>query len=108
MGKARDLNRGDIFRMHLYCEVLSAIPIAGGKHIKVKLAVEDQGRRRNRGTLTGSDKPSDLEFLDSGHTLEFICKPGRLFSLYKDWDDDDDDGDEFVVDPPPSSDLVDA
>jgi hypothetical protein len=87
--------------------VLSASPVAGGKRIKVKLAVEDQGRRRNRGALTGSDKPSGLEFLDVGHTLELICKPGRLFHLYRDRNDGDDD-EEFVIDPAPPSDLVDA
>ncbi len=105
--KARDLIRGDVFRLHLYGEVLSANPVADGKRIKVKLAVEDQGRRRNRGTLSGSDKSSDLEFLDTGHTLEFICSPGRTFHLYKDRDDDD-GGEDFVVDPPLPFDLIDA
>jgi hypothetical protein len=65
--KARDLTDGDVFRLHVYGEVLTVAPVADGKRIKVKLALENQGRRANRGEPTQSDKPSDLEFLDTGH-----------------------------------------
>jgi hypothetical protein len=98
--KARDLTRGDVLRLHVYGEVLTATPVANVKKVKVKLALENQGRRRNRGSLTGSDAPSRLEFLDTGHVLEFICPPGRIFHLTE-WDGDDDDGDDEVVDPRP-------
>jgi hypothetical protein len=97
--KARNLIRGDVFRLHVYGEVLTAIPVANSKRVKVKLALENQGRRVNRGNPTQSDKPSELEFLDTGHVLEFVCPPGRVFHLIERDDDDDDDGDEEVVSP---------
>jgi hypothetical protein len=97
--KARDLTRGDVFRLHVYGEVLIATPVADGRRIKVRLALENQGRRANRGALTESGAPSELEFLDTGHVLEFICPPGRIFHLHE-WDDDD-AGDDEVVDPRP-------
>jgi len=47
--KARDLSVGDVFRLHVYGEVLSIAPVANGRRIKIKLALENQGRRRNSG-----------------------------------------------------------
>jgi hypothetical protein len=90
--KARDLTRGNIFRLHVYGEGLTATPVADGRRIKIKFALENQGRRRNRGSPTESNAPSKLEFLDTGHVLEFICPPSRIFHLIE-WDGDDDDGD---------------
>jgi len=83
--KARDLSAGDIFRMHVYGEVLSVASVADGKRVKIKLALENQAHRKSR---------IDLEFTDSGHVLEFLCRPGRGFHLIEWGDDDDDDGDD--------------
>ena len=103
--KARDLIRGDVFRLHVYGDVLAAIPVAGGKRVKVTIALENQGQRWNCGALTGSDRPYPLEFLDAGHVLEFICSPGRNFHLCE-WNDDDTNDDEVVDPPPPEPELV--
>jgi hypothetical protein len=108
--KARDLSVGDIFRMHVYGEVLNVASVADGKRIKVKLALESQGRRNNSGVpvsiggrlLSAPHEPStDLEFTDNGHVLEFLCRPGRKFHLIE-WGDDDDDDDDIEVGPIPS------
>jgi hypothetical protein len=102
--KARDLSVGDIFRMHVYGEVLSVASVADGKRIKVKLALENQGRRDNSGVPVSiggrlfsrprQNPYTDLEFTDNGHVLEFLCRPGRGFRLIEWGDDDDDDGDD--------------
>jgi hypothetical protein len=96
--KARDLSAGDIFRMHVYGEVLSVASVADGKRVKIKLALENQGRRNNSGVPMFSEAHRksriDLEFTDSGHVLEFLCRPGRGFHLIEWGDDDDDDGDD--------------
>jgi len=96
--KARDLSVGDIFRMHVYGEVLSIASVADGKRIKIKLALENQGRRNNCGMPTFGETRRksriDLEFTDNGHVLEFLCRPGRAFRLIEWGDDDDDDGDD--------------
>jgi hypothetical protein len=105
--KARDLNAGDVFRLHVYGEVLEVSPVANGKRIKVKVGLEDQGRRANCGVPTGSQrkrKPSGLEFLDTSHVLEFICTPSRVFHLHEWWDDGDDEGEDVS---PPSPALTD-
>jgi hypothetical protein len=100
--KARDLSIGEVFRFHVYCEVLSVTPVANGKRIKIKIQLEDQRRRANRGTLSDAEsrKPG-IEFTDDGHTLEFLCPPTRTFHLTE-WygDDDDDDGEREPVLPP--------
>jgi hypothetical protein len=41
--RARDLRRGDAFFLQVYGEVTEIEPIAGGKRIRVKLALENQG-----------------------------------------------------------------
>jgi hypothetical protein len=104
--KARDLVVGDIFRLHIYGEVLAVSGVGDGKRIKVKIELENQGRRDNRG-LTFSGKPSGLEFTDAGYLLEFLCRPSRTFHVYSDWDDDDDD-DDINVDPTPPHELMNA
>jgi hypothetical protein len=105
--KARDLVVGDVFRLHVYGEVLAVSGIADSKRIKVKIELENQGRRDNRG-LTFSGKPSGLEFTDAGYLLEFLCRPSRTFHVYGDgyWDDDGDDN--IDVDPTPPHELIDA
>ena len=85
--KAKDLMRGDVFRMHVYGEVVSVEPVAGGKRVKVHLTLENQGGRANCGTPSNPGK-SELEFTE----IEFICKPGKAFHVYN-RDEDDDDGD---------------
>src|SRR6516165_5549427 len=102
--KARDLEVGDIFRLHLYGEVVAIESVADGKRVRVKLALEDQGQRQNRGRLSPRDEHArrnpGLEFTDDGCTLEFLCPPGRKFALHNDWDGGDEDDDELVpVDP---------
>jgi hypothetical protein len=89
--KARDLVVGDIFRLHVYGEVLAVARVAEDKRIKVKIELENQGRRDNSG-LTYGGSAHALEFTDAGYVLEFICRPGRTFHVYSDdaWDDDDD------------------
>jgi hypothetical protein len=104
--KARDLVVGDIFRLHVDGEVLAVSRVAEDKRIKVKIELENQGRRDNRG-LTFSGKPSELEFTDAGYVLEFLCRPSRTFHVYTndDWDDDDDD---IEPEPTPLHELIDA
>jgi hypothetical protein len=87
--------------------VLSVTSVADGKRVKVKLALEGQGHRINRGAPSHNEaRRSDLEFCDAGHTLEFLCRPGRKFHVYD--DDDDDDDDELEPGPVPSPEDVDA
>ena len=106
--KARDLSVGEVFRLHVYCEVLSVTPVANGKRIKIKIQLEDQGQRANRGTLSAArSRNPGIEFTDDGHTLEFLCPPGRTFHLTE-WygdDDDDDDGEDDPVLPPEGADT---
>jgi hypothetical protein len=91
---AKDLQRGDVFRMHVYGEVIAVEPVAGGKRMKVRIALENQGGRSNGGALNNHPGAGDVEFTDEGSTLEFLCKPGRTFHVHeRDVDDDDDDGD---------------
>jgi hypothetical protein len=104
--KARDLVAGDVFRLHVYGEVLAVTPVADGKRIKVKIELGNQGRRVNRGVLTVSEKSSGLEFTDAGYVLEFLCHPSRSFHVYSD-DDWDDDEDEPIERTPPHE-LIDA
>jgi hypothetical protein len=89
--------------MHVYGEVLSVGPVADGKRVKIKLALEDQGRRSNSGVPMINEARGksriDLEFTDSGHVLEFLCRPGREFRLIEWWDDDDDGGDDVGLGP---------
>jgi len=94
--KARELSIGDVFRMHVCGEVVAVDLVADGKRVKVRLALENQGRRCNSGFL-GSDRDHSLQFTDAGCTLEFLCRPGRAFHLIE-WGDDDDDD---VIEPGP-------
>jgi len=103
--RAKDLKRGDVFRMHVYGEVMLAEPIAGGKRIKVRIALEDQGWRANGGPRTGNPRAGDVEFTDEGSVLEFLCKPGRAFHIIE-GDDDDNDGDGEPVDDSPSPSIL--
>ena len=97
--KASKLQRKDVFRLSVSGQVLAITPIAGGKLVKIKLALENQGHRNYRGD-TNFDKASSLEFLDGGHVLEFICRASRVFHLLEWYEDDDgDDGDEIVTPP---------
>jgi hypothetical protein len=105
--KARNLVAGDVFRLHVYGEVLAVSQVADGKRIKVKIELENQGRRDNR-ELTFSGKPSGLEFTDAGYVLEFLCHPSRSFHVYSDDDWDDDDGDDIEPEPIPPHELIDA
>jgi hypothetical protein len=99
--KARDLVVGDVFRLHVYGEVLAVARVAEGKRIKVKIELENQGRRDNCG-LTFSGKSSGLEFTDAGYLLEFLCRPSRTFHVYSDgWNDDSNDN--IDVDPTPAT-----
>lgn len=101
--KARNLSVGNLFRLHVYGEVLTVSSVAGGKRIKVKIALEDQGQRANRGTLScNEERKPELEFTDAGHTLEFLCSPGRTFHLIIDSGDGYDD--DFEGEPPPDDD----
>jgi hypothetical protein len=104
--KARDLVVGDVFRLHVYGEVLAVSGVADGRRIKVKIELENQGRRDNRG-LTFSAKPSGLEFTDVGYVLEFLCRPSRAFHVYSDDDWDDDDA-SIEPAPPSPHELIDA
>ena len=90
--KAKDLMRGDVFRMHVYGEVVSVEPVAGGKRVKVHLTLENQGGRANCGASSNDPGKSELGFTDVGSEIEFICKPGKAFHVYN-RDEDDDDGD---------------
>jgi hypothetical protein len=72
--KARDLAVGDVFRLHVYGEVIHVSQAVDGKRIKVAIRVDDQG--------------SELEFTNAGFLLEFLCRLGRQFHIY------DNDGDE--------------
>ena len=102
--KARDLAVGDIFRLHVYGEVLAVASVADGKRVKVKIELENQGRRVNCGVPTFSGA-SGLEFTDAGYVLEFLCRPGREFHVYTDdgWDDDN-----AEPEPPPPRELIGA
>jgi hypothetical protein len=104
--KASELARGDRFRMHIYGEVIALESIAGGKRIKIRLSLEDQGQRTNSG-FPSKGSHRGLEFTDAGHSLEFICRPGRLFHLIADWWDGEDE-DELEPAPRKPADLVDA
>lgn len=100
--KAKDLKRGDIFRLHVFGQVVAVEAVADGKRIKVALVLEHQGARRQCGVVTGSSG-SALEFTDDGCFLKFICKPSRTFSIYDDYGGGD-DGDDEPEDLPPDDD----
>jgi hypothetical protein len=82
------------FNLFVRAEVSS---VADGKRIKTKMLLRDQ--------------PTGLEFTDAGCVVEFLCPPGRPFSVWWDRRDDDNDNDP-EVDPDPANDgppvLVDA
>ena len=87
--KAKDLKQGDVFRLHVYCEVTDVAVVDGGKHVRVRIGLEDQGRRHNCGALTPGDKRNvGLSFLGAAG-LEFVCRSSRVFLLHE-WDEDDD------------------
>jgi hypothetical protein len=88
--KAKELQSGDVFRLTVCGEVLSTMPVAEGKRTRVRLVLENQGHRSYDGS-SNFNRPSSLEFLDSGCFLEFVCPPGRTFQLLE-WDDDGGDG----------------
>ena len=104
--KARDLVVGDVFRLHIYGEVLAVNRVADDKRIKVKIELENQGRRDNSGFTYGGSANA-LEFTDAGYVLEFICRPGRAFHVYGD-DDRDDDSSNVEPVPPSPHELIDA
>jgi hypothetical protein len=100
--RASDLSAGDVFRMHIYGEVIAITPVAGGKRIKIKIELENQGHRSN-GVYAFSEGDSTLEFTDDGHVLEFLCRPGRKFHVYDDWGEDNEDDDCNVDAPTPQT-----
>jgi hypothetical protein len=106
--KARDLVVGDVFRLHVYGEALAVAHVADDKRIKVKIELENQGRRGNSG-YCGDSVPDALEFTDAGYVLEFICRPGRTFHVYDDDDRGWDGGGGGIEPTPPSPhELIDA
>jgi hypothetical protein len=90
---ARDLAVGDTFRLGLCVEVIAVAPVAGTKHVKIKTEVEDQGHRSYSDDRF-AEGSSTLEFLDTGHVLEFVSPANRKFNVFEDdgddWDDDAD------------------
>lgn len=66
--KARDLKKGDVFRLHVHGEVVSADLVADGKLVKVRIALEDRGPRATSGGLGRAAAADawqpDLEFVD--------------------------------------------
>jgi hypothetical protein len=102
--KARDLVAGDVFRLHVYGEVLAVSRVAKGKRMKVKIELENQGRRDNSGFSYGG-RAGALEFTDAGYVLEFICHPSRTFHVYgdDDWDDNNSN-----IEPAPPHELIDV
>lgn len=92
--KARDLKKGDVFRLHVHGEVVSADLVADGKLVKVRIALEDRGPRATSGGLGRAAAADawqpDLEFVDETHEMELLCKPGRGFHLLE-WNADGDD-----------------
>jgi hypothetical protein len=97
--KASELKLGDTFRLHIYGQVVAVGPVAGGKRVKIRIALEDQGQRRNCGAF-GKGTKRELEFTDDAHIVEFLCLPGRAFQLIEWLGDDDDDQDETEPLPP--------
>jgi hypothetical protein len=80
--KAKDLQRGDTIRLHVFGEVVvSAASVAGGKRVKVKIALEHQGARAMRGVAARHARGDALEFTDAGYLLEFVCKPEEFSRL---------------------------
>ena len=89
--KAHNLVSGDVFRLHVYGQVIAVSPVARGKRIKVKIELENQGQRVNCGAFGRKANGAPLEFTDSGHVLEFLCRPGRKFHVQDYWDNGWDD-----------------
>ena len=88
MTKARDLKRDDALWVNVHGRVLAAAPVANGKRVLVKIALEET---------------SSLEFSDSGFVVEIICKPGRTLSVWRGgWGGDGGD-DEPILDPSPGA-----
>lgn len=94
--RAGELNIGDVFAMHIYAEVIAAMPVAGGKRIKIKIELENQGHR-SFGSSGFAAGDSSLEFTDAGHVLEFLCRPSRKFHVH----DSDGDGADTPTPPTP-------
>jgi hypothetical protein len=90
---ARDLTVGDVFALHIYGAVIAVTSVADGRRVKIKIELENQGHR-SYGNPCFGEGPSTLEFLDDHYVLEFLCRPGRKFSVYDDDDWDDSDGDD--------------
>jgi hypothetical protein len=88
MIKARELRVGDVFNLFVGGEVVEVSSVADGKRIKTKMLLRDQ--------------PTGLEFTDAGCVIEFLCPPGRPFSVWWDRRDDDDDDEDPEVDPNPT------
>jgi hypothetical protein len=105
--KARELVVGDVFRMHIYGEVIAISSVADGKRVKIRIGLEDQGHRTNGGPGF-KEANGTLEFTDAGHVLEFLCRPGRKFHTYDDWSDDDDADEGEPIEPTPPHELIDA
>jgi hypothetical protein len=102
--QARDLSIGDIYRIHVYGEVLSVkpMPAASGSRCASLLRIKGGVQTAARSTT-----PTNGSLTNEGHVLEFICKPGRVFHLTE-WDEDDDDGDDESPMAPIAPETVDA
>jgi hypothetical protein len=94
--KARELEAGDVVRMHICGEVVDVGAFTEGRKVlvRVRLALENQGGRRNCGAPVNHDPSgSELEFTGLA-AIEFVCRGGRAFHIYDDdwyWNDDGDD-----------------
>ena len=89
--KAKDLKRDDALWMNVHGRVLAVAPVANGKRVLIKIALEET---------------SSMEFSDGGFVVEIICKPGRVFSVRRGgWGGDGGDG-EPILGPSPGRDLV--
>ena len=66
MKSARELKAGDVFRLHVFYEVIGVIPVGDdGKQVLIAIKPENQ---------------SELEFIDGGRG--FFCRGGRTFAVY--------------------------
>jgi hypothetical protein len=99
--RANKLEVDDVFRLHVSGRVVS-ITSVGEHHVKIKLLLEDQGRRSQHGwikpehLLNRPQRRAALEFTDAGCVVEFLCRTGRKFRLLEWTDYDDDDEDDIV------------
>lgn len=100
--KAKNVELGDVIGLHVYGEVVAVRK--NGKHVTLKLALENQGAGQRAVATSGRGRGepgscNSLEWTDDGCIVEFIVKQGRELSVYRDDDDRDDDEEIEPVDP---------